>query len=196
MPNKHEMGNAFVSKYGRRATWLVGALRIGSAAFTGMALVIIGRTWGDALDGWSMDTMTWLWTGLTALAAACCAFAEVLLGGWSARQEERRLRARLLDAHFRTSVRPAAPANDSATPTARTSPGPRPWRGSGHRRPVPTDRPSPAQLVTLMTDNAERMSEYRQVYLGATLAALAIPFLTLAYVTSMDPLLALGIMAA
>jgi len=51
-------------------------------------------------------------------------------------------------------------------------------------------------LVTLMTDNAERMSEYRQVYLGATLAALAIPFLTLAYVTSLDPLLGLGIMAA
>ena len=50
--------------------------------------------------------------------------------------------------------------------------------------------------MTLMTDNAERMSEYRQVYLGATLAALAIPFLTLAYVTSLDPLLGLGIMAA
>ena len=65
-----------------------------------------------------------------------------------------------------------------------------------YKRQVPTGRPSPAQLVTLMTDNAERMSEYRQVYLGATLAALAIPFLTLAYVTSLDPLLGLGIMAA
>lgn len=196
MPKKHEMGNVSASKSGRCATWLVGALRIGSAAFTGTALVIIGQAWGEALGGRPVEAASWPWAGLAALAAACCAFAEVLLGGWSARQEERRLRARLLDAHFRAAVRPAAPADDSATPAARTAPGPRPWRGRGHRRPVPTGRPSPAQLVTLMTDNAERMSEYRQVYLGATLAALAIPFLTLAYVTSLDPLLGLGIMAA
>lgn len=196
MPKETEMGNVSVSKSGRRATWLVGALRIGSAAFTGTALVVIGQAWGEALGGRPVEAASWLWAGLAALAAACCAFAEVLLGGWSARQEERRLRARLLDAHFRAAVRPAAPADDSATPAAHTAPGPRPWRGRGHRRPVPTGRPSPAQLVTLMTDNAERMSEYRQVYLGATLAALAIPFLTLAYVTSLDPLLGLGIMAA
>jgi len=196
VPKETEMGNISISKSGRRATWLVGALRIGSAAFTGTTLVIIGQAWGEALGGGSMEAASWLWAGLTALAAACCAFAEVLLGGWSARQEERRLRTRLLDAHFRAAVRPAAPADISATPVAHTAPGPRPWRGRGHRRPVPTGRPSPAQLVTLMTDNAERMSEYRQVYLGATLAALAIPFLTLAYVTSLDPLLGLGIMAA
>ena len=183
MPNETEMGNVSVSKSGRRATWLVGALRIGSAAFTGTTLVIIGQAWGEALGGRPVEADSWLWAGVTTLAAACCAFAEVLLGGWSARQEERRLRARLLDAHFRAAVRPAAPADDSATPAA-------------HIAPVPTSRPSPAQLVTLMTDNAERMSEYRQVYLGATLAALAIPFLTLAYVTSLDPLLGLGIMAA
>ena len=183
MPNETEMGNVSVSKSGRRATWLVGALRIGSAAFTGTTLVIIGQAWGEALGGRPVEADSWLWAGVTTLAAACCAFAEVLLGGWSARQEERRLRARLLDAHFRAAVRPAAPADDSATPAA-------------HIALVPTSRPSPAQLVTLMTDNAERMSEYRQVYLGATLAALAIPFLTLAYVTSQDPLLGLGIMAA
>ncbi|WP_278694112.1 hypothetical protein, partial [Arachnia propionica] len=100
MPKETELGNVSVSKSGRCATWLVGALRIGSAAFTGTTLVIIGQAWGEALGGGSMEAASWLWAGLTALAAACCAFAEVLLGGWSARQEERRLRARLLDAHF------------------------------------------------------------------------------------------------
>ena len=109
MPNKYEMGNVSVSKSGMRATWLVGALRIGSAAFTGTTLVIIGQAWGKALEEQPVETTTWLWAGLTAMVAACCAFAEVLLGGWSARQEERRLRARLLDAHFRAAVRPAAP---------------------------------------------------------------------------------------
>ena len=135
MPKETEMGNISISKSGRRATWLVGALRIGSAAFTGTTLVIIGQAWGEALGGGSMEAASWLWAGLTALAAACCAFAEVLLGGWSARQEERRLRARLLDAHFRAAVRPTTPADDSATPAAHTTPGPRPWRGRGHRRP-------------------------------------------------------------
>lgn len=47
-----------------------------------------------------------------------------------------------------------------------------------------------------MTDNVERMSEYRQVYLGATIAAIGVPFLTLGYVALLDPLLGLGIMAA
>jgi len=70
-----------------RATWLVGALRIGSAAFTGTTLVIIGQAWGKALEERPVETTTWLWAGLTAMVAACCAFAEVLLGGWSARPD-------------------------------------------------------------------------------------------------------------
>nr|WP_315567419.1 hypothetical protein [Arachnia propionica] len=130
MPKETELGNVSVSKSGRCATWLVGALRIGSAAFTGTTLVIIGQAWGEALGGGPVEAASWPWAGLTALAAACCAFAEVLLGGWSARQEERRLRTRLLDAHFRAAVRPAAPADISATPVAHTcllytSPSPR-----------------------------------------------------------------------
>ena len=48
-----------------------------------------------------------------------------------------------------------------------------------------------------MTDNTERMTEYRQVYLGSTLAALAIPFLTLCLVTvTLDVVVGLGILAA
>lgn len=39
-----------------------------------------------------------------------------------------------------------------------------------------------SRIVTLMTDNAERVTEYRQAYFGATVAAMAIPFGTLAFV--------------
>ena len=185
MPNKLELGNASVPKSGRRAMCLVGAFRIGASAFTGVTLVNTGQAWGEAFEGRPVEVATWLWVGLAALAAACCAVAEVVLGGYSARQQERRLRAKLLDAHFRAAIRPAAPASSPTAPTKQ-----------GHGHPAQSGKPSPGHVVTLMTDNAERMSEYRQVYLGATIAALAIPFLTLGYVAFLDPVLGFGIMAA
>src|SRR5690606_31335153 len=45
-----------------------------------------------------------------------------------------------------------------------------------------------ARVVTMATDNTERLTEYRQVYFGATLAAIAIPFVTLLYIAlAIDP---------
>ncbi len=55
---------------------------------------------------------------------------------------------------------------------------------------------SGAHAVQLLTDNVERVTEYRQIYLGSTLAALLIPFVALAYISvSFDPVLGLTIMA-
>lgn len=105
---------------------------------------------------------------LFALGAGAFAFAEISFGGRAARAEERRLRRMLLDRYF--TRHPETTARD--------------------------DDAEPAHLVQLMTDNVERLSEYRQVYLGATLAAIAIPFVTLAYVGIMiDPVVGFGVMA-
>lgn len=55
---------------------------------------------------------------------------------------------------------------------------------------------SGAHAVQLLTDNVERATEYRQIYLGSTLAALLIPFVVLAYISvSFDPVLGLAVMA-
>ena len=55
---------------------------------------------------------------------------------------------------------------------------------------------SGAHAVQLLTDNVERATEYRQIYLGSTLAAFLIPFIALAYISvSFDPVLGLTIMA-
>lgn len=192
MPKKQNMRNAPVSEFGRRSMLLVGILRMGSATFLGVVLVILGHTWGEMLEQTPPDGANWLWLVLAALIAGASAFAEILLGGYSARQEERHLRARLLDAYFRTIVRPMTPGAVAA-PTAHATSNAQ--RGHGHSHAT-SEKTSSGQLVTLMTDNVERMSEYRQVYLGATIAAIGVPFLTLGYVALLDPLLGLGIMAA
>lgn len=193
MPKKQNMRNAPVSEFGRRSTLLVGILRMGSATFIGVALVILGHIWGGTLGPTPPDGANWLWLVLAALIAGACAFAEILLGGYSARQEERHLRARLLDAYFRTIVRPMTSGAVSA-PTAHATSNAQ--QRHGHSHATSAEKTSSGQLVTLMTDNVERMSEYRQVYLGATIAAIGVPFLTLGYVAFLDPLLGLGIMAA
>ena len=55
---------------------------------------------------------------------------------------------------------------------------------------------SGAHAVQLLTDNVERATEYRQIYLGSTLAALLIPFVVLTYISvSFDPVLGLTVMA-
>lgn len=55
---------------------------------------------------------------------------------------------------------------------------------------------SGAHAVQLLTDNVERATEYRQIYLGSTLAAFLIPFIALAYISvSFDPVLGLTVMA-
>ena len=52
-----------------------------------------------------------------------------------------------------------------------------------------------AHVVQLATDNTERVTEFRQVYLGSTIATIVAPFLTLGFVAvAFDWVLGLGIM--
>src|SRR5690606_30563781 len=76
-----------------------------------------------------------------AIAAGLLAFGEFTWGGRAARREERRVRARILQ-------------QQHALATAST-----------------TDGMDNARVVAMATDNTERVTEFRQVYLGATIAA-------------------------
>lgn len=110
-------------------------------------------------------------TGTTALALAVIAglfaFAEISYGGRAARAEERRVRKALLERYF----------------------------SLGHATEEHTDDAGPAKAIQMMTDNVERLTEYRQVYLGATLAAITIPFLALLYVgIFIDPVIGFTVM--
>lgn len=192
MPKVDSSVRSALSPTGKRATRGVGLLRIGSAAFTAACLVMLGRHWG----GGGETPLPLPWLIVCIAGAGLLAFAEILLGGRAARREERRIRADLLSAHLHNRVRPLRTPPEAETPRPRAA-FLRPWRGRGHSgQPIATPA-TPAQLVALMTDNTERMTEYRQVYLGSTLAALAIPFLTLIYVTvALDTAVGLGILTA
>ncbi|MCF2706950.1 ATP-binding cassette domain-containing protein [Arcanobacterium haemolyticum] len=151
-----------LSATGRRDIKLVAAGRLFSALSTGTALVATALIIDDARNGLDIDLTRWVLPLLAALLAACGAFFEIWFGGRAARNEERRIRHRLLETVFRSS---SLPKNNEG----------------GY---------DPGKLITLMTDNAERVTEYRQVYFGATMAAMAIPFVTLIYVAIfIDPII-------
>lgn len=58
-----------------------------------------------------------------------------------------------------------------------------------------TDGMDNARVVAMATDNAERVTEFRQVYLGATIAAVLIPFVTLFYIAiAIDPVIGFLVM--
>ncbi|MFP7696477.1 ATP-binding cassette domain-containing protein [Trueperella sp. LYQ143] len=107
----------------------------------------------------------WIMPAIFAILAGICAYGELVVGGRGARAEEKYLRRRILRRLYETG-------------------------------PSPDDAPDrDAHVVTLMTDNAERVTEYLQVYRGATQAALAIPVLTIAYIAiAIDPLIGLAML--
>ncbi len=102
----------------------------------------------------------WLLPILAALGAALAASAETWYAGGAGRREEKRVRRRMMSAVFDSS---ALPRNaDSAFESGR--------------------------LVSMLTDNVERMVEFRQVYMGSAIAAILIPFLTAGYIAvAIDP---------
>ncbi len=86
--------------------------------------------------------------------AGLCAFAELAYGGRAARNEEKRLRRDILNHQFEVF---------------------------GYLNGQ--DQFSPGNIIQMMSDNSERLTEYRQVYFGSTLAAMFIPFMVLLYIT-------------
>ena len=156
-----------LSRPGQRDIKLVALGRLLSALGVGTALVSVAHIVGSYWAGESIEQGRWVLPIMAAIVAGAGAFYEIWYGGRAARNEEKRIRHRLLGTVF-----------DSAS--------------------LPTDEESglgSGKLITLMTDNAERVTEYRQVYFGATVAAMAIPFVTLAYVAiAIDPVVGLSIM--
>lgn len=94
------------------------------------------------------------WAIFTALVGGFFAFFELSFGGRAARSEENRIRRRLLERQFTLASLPVHESGEEAS----------------------------TKVIQLMTDNTERVTEYRQVYFGATIAALAVPLLTLTYI--------------
>lgn len=156
-----------VSDTGRRSTALVALFRLASAGLTLLTLVGIAHLVGDAYAGVEITADRFPAPLATAALAALVAFLEIFWGDSAARREEKHVRHRLLARLFSMPPLADAESDDSAT-----------------------------KLVGMMTDSVERMTEYRQVYLGSTLAALAIPLMTLGYVAvAIDPVTGLGVMA-
>lgn len=154
-PRKPSSKKLVLSARGQRDIRLVALARLGAAAFTIVALVAVANRIGSWFDsGGDVTGVSFVLPIVAAFLAGTCAFAEIAYGGAAARAEETRVRHKLLKQVFEA---PSSP-HDSGGDTG------------------------PADLITLMTDNAERLTEYRQVYFGATLAAISIPFVTLAYV--------------
>lgn len=166
-PKKPSFKKVVISPQGRRDITVVAGLRLASALFLGIALIALAHAIGEYLKGEA-------WAGMVILAVwmaflACgFAFGEISYGGAAARREEHRIRHRILTRIYHSGILPKNDVSDF---------------NSG-------------RLITLMTDNTERVTEYRQTYYGATMAALLIPFLTLGYVAiAIDAVVGLALMA-
>lgn len=100
--------------------------------------------------------------------ATVFAYGEVEAGGAAARAEERRARSRILARQFAAYSDPSAPAEEFP----------------------------PSRMIAMMTAGTERATEFRQVYLGPTMASLLVPLLTLGYVgVAIDPVVGFGTLA-
>ena len=167
---RQSFAQSVLSREGLRDIRVVAGFRIATALFTAVALVsvafLIGRTVGGSAV--SVGVRDWVLPLGAAFLAGLAAFGEIRYGGSAARKEEKRVRHRLMATVFDSASLPKNNASESDSGT----------------------------LITLMTDNAERLTEYRQVYFGATVAAIAIPFLTLGYVAiAFDPVVGFVLMA-
>lgn len=160
--------SAVISKTGKRDITLVMCARLGQAFGIALTLIVAANIFGDYFQKSARLGLDPTQIGLLALGiilAISGAFTEIRYGGYAARIEEKRIRARLLQEMFTAG---------SADPKGNQI----------------------SKSISLLTDNAERVTEYRQVYFGATKAALLIPFLVLGYVSVViDPLIGITLIA-
>lgn len=161
-----------ISAPGRRAALIAAFLRLATIAAIIAGYVTVAHASAQAA-GAPAGTAALPATGHPWLAAgffACagvCATAERVGSTGAARAEERRLRGLLLERTF-TLAR-------TGTPTPYTA----------------------GRLLPLLTDSVERITNYRQGYVGTTIGALLAPFLTLAFIgVALDPVIGFGVMAA
>lgn len=125
----------------------VAAVHIVEVVATCLFLVAVGQIIGGRFEDFA-PAPGWYWAmGIGGVVAAVAAGAAVSMSGRHARAEEAALHAKVLDVLYRRSLT-GPPAADE-----------------GER------------VITLATDNVERVSEYRQVFLPDILAALATPVL-------------------
>lgn len=157
-----------VSVSGQRATKVVACLRLASAAAMAVILVVLGTVFGKWAMGDPVPVTSWAAVLLAIAAAGLFAGFEISYGGAQARAEEKRIRATLLETVFAAQ---SLPRDNEAE------------FGSG-------------RLIQLMTDNTERLTEYRQVYYGSTLATMLIPVgVLLAVAVFIDPVVGLVTLA-
>lgn len=125
----------------------VAAVHIVEVVATCLFLVAVGQIIGGRFEDFA-PAPGWYWAmSIGGVVAAVAAGAAVSMSGRHARAEEAALHPKVLDVLYRRSLT-GPPAADE-----------------GER------------VITLATDNAERVSEYRQVFLPDILAALATPVL-------------------
>ncbi|MDU5515508.1 MAG: ABC transporter ATP-binding protein [Cutibacterium avidum] len=125
----------------------VAAVHLLEVAATALVLVAVGQAVGGRLEGFVLGP-GWYWAmGVGGGVAAVAAGAAMGMSGRHARAEEAALHPRVLDVLYRRSL---------STPPA----------------PDEGDR-----VVILAGDNAERVSEYRQVFRPDMIAALTTPVL-------------------
>ncbi|MFY9263259.1 MAG: ABC transporter ATP-binding protein [Actinomycetaceae bacterium] len=145
---------AVETEAGKATTRRAALMRVGSTSSVALTVIVGGYALGLAGD--SMPVPIWVWVAMVfaALLAGVLGCLEIYVGITGARAEEKRLRQRILAQIFAAT---ALPKNAEAE----------------------FDSP---RLVQMMTDNVERMTEFRQQYWGSTKAALITPFLVLTYI--------------
>lgn len=160
-----------VSQHGNATTVRVGVLR--GLTILSSALVFASLGWvlsylfmDKPLD--AVPTHLWVLVVLGGLGAVCSAFLEMTYSTKHARLEERALRAKILRRYFASAVE------------GKTAPG-------GKAAP-------PARYIALLTDSVERVTEYKQVYWGATVASVIAPLLLVLYILALDWLTGLAIL--
>ncbi|WP_308164998.1 ABC transporter ATP-binding protein/permease [Arcanobacterium phocae] len=144
-----------ISAAGKRGTRYTALMRIFVELCVAATLIATANTLGPYLVGAQPWTPWFIIAVVFALTAGAFGVLEITSGIAQARAEEKRIRHRILSRIFTAK---SLPQDDS-------------------------DAFSSAKLIQLMTDNAERLTDFRQQYLGSTLAALFTPVLLVIYIT-------------
>lgn len=176
-PPQHGHGNPYrpspwvttvISPQGRRNTVIVTLIRLAATLLTGVPLALSGICLGKYVSGADIPSSYWYVSLLCILGAAILVFCAHIVGGVAALSEERTIRRRLLERNFAAAFLPRSHSGEFSS----------------------------ARLIQLMSDNAERATEYRQRFSGAAYAALITPFLVLTGIAIFfDPVTGLIIMA-